>query len=354
MLSNFTNLISHESFLRIRDIFLKICVKIGVNNIFRVINKKKYVILWYHGISNRNIKFSYRHVASNLFENQVKYLRDKNYTFVTLTELVKILKINKKLSQRYAVLTFDDGFKDVVRYGYPIMQKYKAKGCFYIVSDIIGKDELLWTDYLDVLIRKYSNKNFKFHFKNNLYSYSLKNEREIKQTISDITGKLRSISNTDRLNYLKEFKPPNKLSELGNVPFEYLIASWEDIISLDDKILEIGCHTKSHPNLDTLSDSKEFRDEIYESKIDIETKLNKEIKHLCYPAGAFNDEVVGFTKKFGFDTGTTTVNGLNSLKSDLLRLKRIMITNNMIEFKGRVSGLLPFIKNLVERFISFL
>ena len=44
---------------------------------------------------------------------------------------------------KLAVLTFDDGFKNVLRNAYPAMKEQEAKGCLYVVSSLVGSRELL-------------------------------------------------------------------------------------------------------------------------------------------------------------------------------------------------------------------
>ena len=347
----FEIVISKPIFMKIRDLILFIFDKIGLNEIFRLINKNKYIILCYHGVSHRYINFSYRHVAKSEFEEQVKYLIKKNYTFITLTNLINSLKNNRKLKEKCVILTFDDGFKDVIKNAYPVMKKYNAKGCLYIVSSLIGNEKLLWTNYIEALIYNSPGK-IKFRFKDEIFEYSLDSLEKINRAIKDIKAKLRSVDNKDRISHLKQFKIANKISAFKNVPNEYIIVDWKDLSLLDKNILEIGSHTKTHPNLETLETKDEFFHELNESKLDIEKKIGYNIYHLCYPGGSFNNKTIHHAKNFGYLTGTTLIEGLNAQEEDLFRLKRLYIKNNFLEFKAKASGLYSFISHQILRFIN--
>ena len=116
------------------------------------------------------------------------------------------------------------------------------------------------------------------------------------------------------------------------------MTEWIDLVPLNRNILEIGGHTKTHPNLDTLKNEKEFYQELKESKDMIKENIGYEINHLCYPAGAFNESVIQYVKKFGYKTATTTIEGFNNHKTDVYQLKRFQMQNNFILFKAKVSG----------------
>ncbi|MFX1443899.1 MAG: polysaccharide deacetylase family protein [Promethearchaeota archaeon] len=349
-------IISKSSFYQIRDVILFILDKFGINEIFRLKNKDKYIILWYHGISKRYISYSKRHVAVFEFEREIKYLKRKNYIFINLTDLNLVTKLKKreKFNQRYVIITFDDGFINVIKNAYPIMEKYVAKGILYLVTDVIDKNQLLWTDFIEVLIRNSFNLKFKFIYNDELIYYNLNSENDVQKACKDIKEKLRKVDNTKRLELLKQFGIPNTLSSFKSIPQEYLIVNWSDIKRLNKKILEIGCHTKTHPNLKRLRSDLEFDQELKDSKDIIESKIGYEIKHFCYPGGAFNDNVIQYIKKFNYKTATTTLDGLNDKKTDLFKLKRLQMQNNYIVFKCKVSGFYSYIKKYLYNYSNLL
>lgn len=69
-----------------------------------------------------------------LFEEQVKTLKDAGYTFITMKEVGDILDGVGVLPPKPVVLTFDDGYKDFLFDALPIMKKYHAKSTMYMIS----------------------------------------------------------------------------------------------------------------------------------------------------------------------------------------------------------------------------
>lgn len=228
------------------------------------------------------------------------------------------------------------------------MKKYNAKGCIYVISDLVGGDNLLWTDYIETLIRNNKDSKFKFVFQKKEFEFQLGTAANVNKAIKEIKKKLRSISNIERISHLKQLENIKTFSELNVVPYEYLIANWDDLKSLDKNVLEIGSHTKTHPNLKMIETEKEFSQELSESKLEIEKKIGYPIRHLCYPGGSFNKKIINQVRQSGYLTSTTVINGLNSQKADLFKLKRLLMKNDFALFKAKISGLDTFIRHFVR------
>ncbi len=341
-------IISFQALRKIRYILLLILDLLRINDFFRLINRKRMIILMYHGISKRDFTYNHkRYLPKSLFLKEIKYLKKKKYKFITLTEWLEIVKNKKKIKNKYITLTFDDGFKNVIENAYTIMKQYQAKGCFYVVSGIIGNNQLIWADYIDVLVRNHESSKFKFKFKNQEIEYNLSSESEVKKAVNDMKNKIRTLSYEEKSINLEQFNFSNNTNNFQKVPTDYLIASWEDIRSLDRKVLEIGCHTKTHPKLEILSSEDQFYEELYQSKLELEKKIGYPIMHLCYPAGSYNKNVIYFTKKYGYATGVIINNGFNTLMTDLFQLKRVNLENDFLLFKYNISGFYDF---LIRRF----
>ncbi|UCD13529.1 MAG: polysaccharide deacetylase family protein, partial [Thermoplasmatales archaeon] len=103
-------------------------------------------------------------------------------------------------------------------------------------------------------------------------------------------------------------------------------------------ILEIGSHSKTHPDLTNLNSNEEFKKEIKDPKVEIEKMINHEVTHFNYPAGAHNNEVIERVKKYGYKSAVTTIHGFNDENTDLYHLKRIEAPEDFLLFKSSISG----------------
>lgn len=75
-----------------------------------------------------------------LFEAHLCYLKEQGYTIVTVAELAERLKQGESVD-KYVALSFDDGYKNNYSVVLPLLQKYAAKGSFFVINRDIG-DEL--------------------------------------------------------------------------------------------------------------------------------------------------------------------------------------------------------------------
>lgn len=99
----------------------------------------RFGILMYHHVTNDpNYKNSRLTVSPEILEQQISYLLDKGYKFLTLAQAVDEftggVKLNKKL-----VLTFDDGYRDFYDQAYPILKKYNVPATLFVINSDIGR-----------------------------------------------------------------------------------------------------------------------------------------------------------------------------------------------------------------------
>jgi len=83
-------------------------------------------------------------VSCKDLEKQLIYLKNKKYTFITLEELAA--KIDQKLTEKYCVITFDDGYKDNYSYALPILKQLNIPATIFLTVNNIGTKEPFYWD----------------------------------------------------------------------------------------------------------------------------------------------------------------------------------------------------------------
>jgi peptidoglycan/xylan/chitin deacetylase (PgdA/CDA1 family) len=320
---------------------------LGINAIFRYINRNKAIVLWYHGVCGDDFKllkgYDERHVPLTLFREQLEYLKRKGYQFVTMSHLHDCLANNKKI-YKLVVLTFDDGFSNIVENAYPAMNRVNARGTFYLVTDLIGSNELLWTDFVETTVRTSQSRELKFKFTNREISYDLNSRQSREFAMRDIKKRLRSIPDSERKRHLLQFDSIPQTA----VPDDFRFSDWNQIKSLDSESLEIGSHTVNHPNLTALKTEDEYKTEILDSKNIIEYNTKQQIDHFCYPAGAYNSRVAEYVRKSGYKTAVTTKPGFSQNGDDPFEIRRVVVTESFPAFKAYVSGFYIFLRSIIK------
>ena len=99
--------------------------------------------------------------------------------------------------------------------------------------------------------------------------------------------------------------------------------SEEQLVEMSNcPLCTIGVHTCTHPHLSTLT-ADEQRTEIADCKTDLEHLIGKEIRHLAYPHGDYNQTTVEIVSELGFTTAVTTSGRHVRSDSKLLELDRM-------------------------------
>lgn len=96
--------------------------------------------------------------------------------------------------------------------------------------------------------------------------------------------------------------------------------SWEELRSLADMGWEIGSHTRSHPRLPDIDDSK-LDDELGESRRICEQQLGVPCRTIAYPYGAVDDRVARAANAAGYEAAAALPKRFHA--EDRLRWPRV-------------------------------
>ncbi len=88
--------------------------------------------------------------------------------------------------------------------------------------------------------------------------------------------------------------------------------------------MDVGSHTQTHVNLTELSDEA-ARQQIVQSKVELQEMLDAEVRHFCYPYGWFKPEHEDMVRAAGYVTATSTRRGRVQASDNPYALNRIMV-----------------------------
>ncbi|MEA4925282.1 MAG: polysaccharide deacetylase family protein [Syntrophomonadaceae bacterium] len=100
--------------------------------------------------------------------------------------------------------------------------------------------------------------------------------------------------------------------------------SWEEIKSLQAGGMEIGSHTRNHPDLKTASIAMQ-REEVIGAKKILEEQLGITVNSFCYPSGAYNEDTLAIVKEAGYTSAVTVAYGCASPQNNIYLLPRIRV-----------------------------
>lgn len=91
-------------------------------------------VIAYHSISDEK-DFGLNTISPERFDRQMALLKSNGYNPVTFSELVN----QPKFPANPVIITFDDGYKSVIEYAFPIMKSHNFLGVVFVITDYIGK-----------------------------------------------------------------------------------------------------------------------------------------------------------------------------------------------------------------------
>jgi peptidoglycan/xylan/chitin deacetylase (PgdA/CDA1 family) len=284
------------------------------NSLIKLI-RGKGIILVYHRvlpfnkIDNSLVNIS---VSVNNFINQINYLK-KNFDIISLDDLLVHLK--SKSNKFKVAITFDDGYKDNLKYAYPILERFKAPATIYVITKFIGNKCMPWWIKLDHFIKNNNvdgNKKIKFNFfKNDLL---FDDQLNIDNKVSAFIGK----------NYkLKRnlFLDQKEIQYLGK-----------------QKLITIGSHSHSHYNFSQLTQEQALS-ELKISKSILEKIIKKKILHFSYPYGGYENINFRHTKllrNLGYLSAVTTIRK-KLYQLNQFELPRVFVNNDNYLFRLKLK-----------------
>lgn len=100
-------------------------------------------VLMYHSIAYE--KGNDLRVPKELFEQEMKYIRDNGYNTMTLDQLYSCISNNVPAPPKSVVITFDDGYQDNYTNAFPILKKYGLKATVFVITDTVDKNNSYMT-----------------------------------------------------------------------------------------------------------------------------------------------------------------------------------------------------------------
>lgn len=252
-------------------------------------------VLMYHHINpNRGDMVT---VTPEVFEAQMRHIKDAGYRTLTLDELMGVVSGGKP-GGKGVVVTFDDGYLDNYVYAFPVLKKYGIRAAVFLVSSWVEK---------------------------------------------------AAAAKGDKKGIIREFRERAPLHDQTKAyaqagSFERFSVDWDMVSEMKESgLVEFHSHTVTHRRCDHLP-GNELKEELKLSKEAIELALGKSCDYLCWPRGKYNHDGVVAARELGYRGVFTTEPGVAGAGADPFRIKRIVVKDRVRWFKTRLtvytSGLL--------------
>lgn len=256
----------------------------------------------------------------------VNRIREKGYEILHLDEAVGQLKSGYG-NKRYAVLTFDDGYRDNLDVAYPVLKELGAPFSVFVTSGLIDRTSELWWVAIERLVAENSELVISGQGGESPISCATPEEKvRCFDRLMDILG--RDVQEPDQRAITRALAERYGL-DLAALADEYMM-TWDELRGLAaDPLVTIGAHTHDHYALARMSEGDAWAD-IDKGMQRIEQELGLRPRHFAYPYGkAFSvcDRDADYLERSGFSSALTTFPGvLNSASARTpMKLPRISL-----------------------------
>src|SRR6185312_8899660 len=266
-------------------------------------------------------------VSPVFFERMLRRLRRRKIDVISLDEMHRRV-LTGEFKRRFVCLTFDDGYKEVMRWAWPLLQKYEMPFAMFIATSFPDRLGELWWLALEAVVARNDRIGLaingeqrffdcarlseKRELYDALYGYlrSMKTEDEIRRTVLDLAACYK----VDVAAFCRE-----------------LCMDWQEIAQMaNDPLCTIGAHTVNHMMLGKVPDDAAVRAEMEQSRAVLHAALGKRPEHLAYPVGdptSAGPREFRIAAELGFKTAVTTRPGVlfKAHRDHLTALPRISV-----------------------------
>ncbi len=258
-------------------------------------------------------------VSLKSFETNVLGLA-RTFSFVSMDQAVDMLSGKAPWRPRCLVLTFDDSLKCLVDLVVMRLKHWGVPGTFYLSTDAIDRQQPYWWHRLEYVLAHSSSTDISLEI---LAGRTLRLNPSSK-TFRELTGLLRLSTPAEcerTLVAIESCVGVSLLEARGECRFAELM-TWEDARCLARAGMTIGCHTRTHANLNKVG-AADLAEELQGAREMITANVNAPCRHFCYPYGAYSERIRLAVKDAGFASAVTIRRpGWNAPGEDLFQLKR--------------------------------
>jgi len=258
------------------------------------------------------------------FRMQMELLAS-HFTPLTLDQLPAVLDGSLQCAQPPVLVTFDDGYRDNHDIVLPILSETGVPANFFISTGYVGTDRVFWFDYLYMVCRFLPEGTYELPGMGGRHALgTLEQRHQVALRWIEHCFTLRS----EEVDAIVEMTESKHDSVIPDEAREFNLAmDWKQVKALSEAGMGLGSHTVTHPLLRNCTAERQ-REELLESRRQLEQRLDRDIEHFAYPVGkdfAIPDEGESLRKEAGYRYLFSYEPGVISNSSPPFRLPRLPV-----------------------------
>ena len=282
-------------------------------------------------------------ITPEFLDRLIVRLKTHGFDIISLDAALARLDLPKRAGEKpFAVLTFDDGYRDNRDFALPILQRHKVPFMLYVTTGFADRTARMWWSELEQAVRRLDA--FELDGPGGRVRHEAKSDSEKIRAFDAAYWLLRGQGENVLLSTIARL-----CAEAGINGRDIVAAAcmdWDEIAAIaQDPLCTIGVHTLTHPRLAKLDFSR-ARTEMAGSRSLIEARTGRPARHFCYPVGdatSAGEREFALAAELGFQSAMTTRPGmvLQAHGARRLALPRVSINGkwqNMAVIDVLLSG----------------
>ena len=245
------------------------------------------------------------------FLNEVlEQLSGAGIEIVSLDEMHERMT-GQRFARRFACLTFDDGYRDNLRFAYPVLKRFGAPFAIYLPTSFPDRLGELWWLMLERAIA--SSSRIELDLAGTRQAFDCRTADEKQRLFALLYRHLRQLPSEDDLRrVVRDLAARYRVDTAALC--EDLCMRWDEIRDLSsDPLVTFGAHTVNHVMLGKIAEAGTVRSEMDMSRSAIERAIGRRPAHLSYPVGdatSAGPREFRIAEELGFKTAVTTRPGV--------------------------------------------
>ncbi|MDF2741394.1 MAG: polysaccharide deacetylase, partial [Actinomycetia bacterium] len=253
------------------------------------------------------------------FEHQLRRLQRLG-TIVPLAPSLRQLTTGQPLPPRAIALTFDDGYRDNLEVGAPVLERLGLPATFFLVPGILDGTVSPWWETVAWAMGNATRTSLDWE------GQALPvGGRAGGRTLELVTERLKEHDQAARGRAVAELV--ERLEPAGEPGHRRLFLDWDGARELLARGFEVGAHSMDHAILARETPAAQLTD-LVESRRRLEDELGTAVEVLAYPNGSRTDydaATVDAARRAGYSHGLTARSGWNSRATPLFEIRRVVL-----------------------------
>ena len=264
-----------------------------------------------------------REITPGFLDRTIRALKRWKFDIVSLDEACQ-RSVTLASPRRFACLTFDGGYKDVVISAHPVLSRHGVPFTIYLPTAFPdGLGEAWWLALEEVIAREH---RLSLVMDRNERHFNIASLPEKYQLYDFLAGWMRTLA------------PPDLSSAIKDICTRYAVdlaalsrdasLDWSDLATLAaDPLVTIGSATVNYPVLSNLKDAAALR-EVTMGKAVAQAAFHRDIRHFAYPFGdraSWRRQHAAMAEEAGFISAVSAIPGVVETegRTNLYALPRI-------------------------------